>query len=74
MGPIDSMFAVSCPAGWDPYILCSQCALLVLVSLVQQQRELLFVRKLTKGVNSNKSTSICIESKFDLKQWISDKD
>ena len=34
----------------------------------------LFLRKLTKGVNSINTISVCIESKFDLKQWLSDKD
>ena len=73
-GSIDSMFAVLHPAGQDLWILRSGCALSVLVKLVQQQRELSFVRKLTKGVNSINTVSVCIEPKFDLKQWLSDKD
>ena len=36
--------------------------------------KLSFLRKLNKGVNSNKSISVCIESEFDFKQWLSDKD
>ena len=73
-GSVDSMFAVSRPARQDPQILRSRGALSVLIALVQQQRELSFLRKLTKGVNSINTIRICIKSKFDLKQWLSDKD
>ena len=39
-----------------------------LVSIVQQQQELLFLRKLTKKMISHNSVGVCIKSKYELKQ------